>query len=203
VPLPYQKVDAMADKIETPDKQNSVLSMGMTTRLAMDDPDYPAAMLANRIFGGTFASRLLRRVRDKEGFSYDVRSNFNVNGKDDGATFNISAICAPHNLPKAEAAVRDERAKALKDGFTAEEVAAERKAWLDQLVVIRAQDGSLATTLLSRERFGRTMKFDETMEAKVAALSADEVNAAFRKHVDAAALSVVRAGDFKKAGVLQ
>jgi hypothetical protein len=46
-------------------------------------------------------------------------------------------------------------------------------------------------------------EFDETMEAKVAALSAEEVNAAFRKHVDAASLGVVRVGDFKKAGVLQ
>ena len=71
------------------------------------------------------------------------------------------------------------------------------------MVVNRSTDGALAGTLLSHERFGRTMKFDEAMEAKVAALSADEVNAAFRKHVDAAALSVVRAGDFKKAGVLQ
>jgi zinc protease len=99
--------------------------------------------------------------------------------------------------------VRDELAKALKDGFTADEVAAERKAWLEALVVGRSQDGSLAGTLLNRERFGRTMKFDEAMEAKVATLTVDEVNAAFRKHVDLAALSVTRAGDFKKAGVLQ
>ena len=47
------------------------------------------------------------------------------------------------------------------------------------------------------------MKFDEAMEAKVAALTPEEVNAAFRKHADPAALSVVRAGDFKRAGVLQ
>jgi len=203
VPLPYDKVDAISHKIETPDKQNSLLSIGMTTRLAMDDPDYPAAMLANRIFGVTFASRLLRRVRDKEGLSYNIRSSFTVNGKDDGATFNISAICAPQNLPKAEAAIRDELARAVKEGFTAEEVTAERKAWLEQLVVDRTQDGSLANTLLARERFDRTMKFDQAMEGRVASLTAGDVNAAFRKLVDPAAMSFVRAGDFKKAGVLQ
>lgn len=203
VPLPYNKVEAISDKIETPDKQNALFTTGMNTRLAMDDSDYAAAMLANRIFGGTFASRLVRRIRDKEGLSYNVRSSFDVNGKDDGAMFIVQAICAPQNAPKVEAAFKEELARALKDGFTAEEVAAERKAWLEQLVVVRTQDGSLASTLLSRERFGRTMKFDEAMEGKVATLTAEQVNEAFRKHVDPAALSYIRAGDFKKAGVLQ
>jgi zinc protease len=41
------------------------------------------------------------------------------------------------------------------------------------------------------------------MEAKISALTPDQVNEAFRKHLDPAALSYVRAGDFKKAGVLQ
>jgi zinc protease len=203
VPLPYQKIDAISKKIETPDKQNALFIAGMTTHMAMDDADYPAAMLANRIFGGTFASRLVHRIRDKEGLSYGVNSSFNVNAKDDGATFTMTAICAPQNLPKVEAAFREEVARALKEGLTADEVAAERKAWLEQLLVGRSQEGSLAATLLNRERFGRTMKFDEAMEAKIATLTADQVNEAFRKHIDAAALSVVRAGDFKKAGVLQ
>jgi len=47
------------------------------------------------------------------------------------------------------------------------------------------------------------MKFDEAMEAKIAGLTLDQVNEAFRKHVDPSSLRVVRAGDFKKAGVLQ
>jgi zinc protease len=203
VPLPYAKVEPAGRKIETPDKQNAVFSAGMTTRLSMDDADYAAAMLANRILGGTFSSRLVHRIRDKEGLSYGVNSGFNVNGKDDGATFNVSAICAPQNLPKVEATFKEELARALKDGFTAEEVAAEKKAWMEQLVVVRTQDGSLASTLLNRERFDRTMKFDEAMEAKVGTLTLEQVNEALRKHVDPAAISYVRAGDFKKAGVLQ
>ena len=203
VPLPYSKVEPIVRKIETPDKQNALLSAGMTTRLSMDDPDYAASMLANRIFGGTFSSRLTHRIRDKEGLSYGVNSGFNVNGKDDGATFSMSSICAPQNLPKVEATFKEELARALKDGFTADEVAAEKKAWLEQLIVVRTQDGSLASTLLSRERFDRTMKFDEAMEAKVGTLTVEQVNEAFRKHVDPAAINYVRAGDFKKAGVLQ
>ena len=47
------------------------------------------------------------------------------------------------------------------------------------------------------------MKWDEALEAKVAALTPQQVSDAFRKHIDPSNLSVVKAGDFKKAGVLQ
>jgi len=47
------------------------------------------------------------------------------------------------------------------------------------------------------------MEFDKALEAKVAALTADRISTAFRSHVDPAALTIVKAGDFKKAGVLQ
>jgi zinc protease len=200
---PYKKVDAMDRVIETPDKENAVFNAGMNTPLAMDDPDYAAMMLANRMFGASFSSRLVHRIREQDGFSYDVRSAVSVANKDDGTSFTVSAISAPKNAPKVEADVREELARALKDGFTASEVAAEKKAWKDALNLQRSEDGSLANLLLARERFGRTMKFDEALEARIDTLTLDEVNAAFRKHVDAAAFSFVKAGDFKKAGVLQ
>jgi predicted Zn-dependent peptidase len=41
------------------------------------------------------------------------------------------------------------------------------------------------------------------MDAKLGALTVEQVNAAFRRHVDASALSIVKAGDFKAAGVYQ
>jgi len=57
--------------------------------------------------------------------------------------------------------------------------------------------------MAARSRFDRTLKFDEAMDAKVSALTAEQVTAAFRKHLDPSTLVVVKSGDFKKAGVLQ
>ena len=45
------------------------------------------------------------------------------------------------------------------------------------------------------------MEWDAKLEAAVAALTSEQVNQAFRKHVDPAAVSIVKAGDFEKAGV--
>jgi zinc protease len=123
--------------------------------------------------------------------------------KDDGGTFAGMAISAPQNVPKVEASFKDELARTLKDGFTADEVAAAKKAWLDEQAVARAQDQGLVATLVRRDFYDRTMKFDEAVEAKIAALTPEQVSDAFRRHIDPSTLSYVKAGDFKKAGVLQ
>ena len=47
------------------------------------------------------------------------------------------------------------------------------------------------------------MMWDEKLEAAVAALTPAQVSEAFRRHVDPAALSIVKGGDFKKAGAFQ
>jgi zinc protease len=54
--------------------------------------------------------------------------------------------------------------------------------------------------LALREQAGRTMKWDEQLEAKIQALTPDQINAAFRRHMDPAGLSIVKAGDFKTVG---
>jgi zinc protease len=203
VVTPYQKTEPGNVKIETPDKQNATLLAGMQIRMSDEDADYAAMELANFILGGSFGSRLVHRIREQEGLSYGVRSGFDAPTKMDSADFTAQLIAAPQNVPKAEASLKDELARVLKDGFSEEEVVAARKALLEESVVGRTQDQGLARLLAGRERFGRTMRFDEAFESKIAALTAEEVNAAVRRHLDLAGLAIVKAGDFKKAGVLQ
>ena len=199
----YRKVAAVNRKIETPDKQNALFVAGLNAEMKDDDPDYPAMLVANYQFGGSGASRLFHRIRDKEGLSYGIGSRFSVPPKDDGASFMVYAISAPQNTPKVETSFREELARTVKDGFTAEEVADAKKSWLEEQMVARSDDDGLMDMLTVAERFDRTMKWQEELEAKVAALTPEQVSAAFRRHVDPAALIFVKAGDFKKAGVLQ
>jgi zinc protease len=199
----YRVVDAINHKIETPDKANAYLLGGMLAKMTDTDPDYAAITIANMIFGGNPNSRLFQRIRVKDGLSYSVQFFGSVPTKDDAATFMVMAIAAPQNVPKVEAAFQEEMAKALKDGFTADEVEKAKKTWLDQQTVARTEDASIASLLMTRERWGRTMDWDVKLEAAVAALTPQQVNEAFRRHVDPAALSLVKGGDFKKANVYQ
>ena len=164
------------------------------------DPDYPAMVLANYMFGGSITSRMEDRIRNREGLSYGVNSGFTAPSEGNAARFEGRAISNPKNTPKVEASFRDELAKTLAGGFTAEEVAAAKKAIRDQSMVGRSQDQQLLRLIATREEYGRTLEWDEQMDAKLDALTVDQVNAAFRKHMDPSAISIVKAGDFKAAG---
>src|SRR5205085_2819071 len=109
----------------------------------------------------------------------------------------------PQNTSKVEASFQDELARTIKDGFTAQEVAAAQKSLLEQQTVARSQDQTLARLLSNRERFDRTMKFDAGLEARIASLTAGQVTEALRRHFDPASLVIVKAGDFRKAGGAQ
>jgi zinc protease len=200
---PYRKVAPMDRTIETPDKQNAVFVAAMFIKLSDEDPDYPALLLANYMLGGSPGARLYKRLHVTEGVSYSALSVLQVPTREDGGVFAGTAIGPPQKVPQVEASFKDELARTLKDGFAADEVAAAKTAWLQEQSAARAKDQTLAATLSRREYYGRTMKFDEALEAKVAALTPGQVSEAFRRHIDPSALSYVRAGDFKKAGVLQ
>ena len=62
----------------------------------------------------------------------------------------------------------------------------------------RTQDRTLAGRLASYSFAKRTFAWDIALEKRIRSLSAAEVNAALRKHIDPARLAVVLAGDFKK-----
>ena len=200
---PYRKVDPANLKVETPDKENAVSLAEELVKMSDEDPDYPAMIMGNYLLGGTFSSRLVTRIRHKEGLSYGVQTQFSAPTKDDGGSFLMFAMSNPPNAPKVEASFMDEMARTLKEGFTADELGAAKKSWLEERVVARSNDQSLMSLLTSRLRWDRTLQFDQNLEDKVSALTGDQVSAALRKAIDLKQLVYVKAGDFKKAGVYQ
>jgi zinc protease len=199
----HVKVEAINHKIETPDKQNAIFLTGMALKMNDEDADYAALTIAGMVFGGSPNSRLFQRIRVKDGLSYGAGAGFSMPTKDDAGMLSGYAIAAPQNMPKVEAAFNEELARALKDGFTADEVQKAKKTWLDERTVARAEESSIAGMLMARERWNRTLEWDAKLEAAVAALTPEQVNEAFKRHVDPAAISIVKGGDFKKAGVYQ
>jgi zinc protease len=198
---PYQKIAPVNKSIETPDKQNAMFAAGIRLNLSSNDADYPAMVLANYLLGGGFLnSRLATRIRQKEGLSYGISSGLTAASKEKNGSFRVNAIAAPQNIEKVEAATKEELEKALKDGFTAEEVAAAKAGWLQSQNVNRSADAAIASTLSARDFDDVTMTWDADLERKVSALTPQQILDAMRRHLDLTALSIVKAGDFKKAG---
>jgi zinc protease len=199
----YSAIKPVNLKIETPDKQNARFTAQLNFKMSDTDPDYPALVVANYMFGGSITGRAPNRIRNVEGLSYGVNSILAVPTEGTMARFGGTAISNPKNGPKVEASFSDELAKTLKEGFTADEVEKAKTAIHDTRVVGRSQDGQLLRLIADRAEYDRTLKWDEDMDAKIAALTVDQINAAFRRHIDASALSIVKAGDFKANGVYQ
>jgi zinc protease len=204
-PLPFERVPAryfdrpaFENAFVTPDKANAVLRGGLNVRMRDDHPDYPAITLANYLLGGPSTARVPARVREKEGLSYSTFTTFNSSPFDESAEFRVSSIFAPQNRGRVERAIREELERAVRAGFTAGEVEEGRKSLLEARRMARTQDRALVGRLGSYLFVKRTFAWDIEFESKIAALSADQVNAALRRHIDPARLSVVVAGDFQK-----
>ena len=196
----FQNISPVNETIETPDKANAFFAAGLRLNLHDQDPDYPALVMGNYMLGGGFLnSRLATRIRVKDGLSYGVSSNIVAKADDKDGRFQAFAIAAPQNIVKVESAFKEELDRALKDGFTAKEMDADRTGWVQAQQVNRSEDRSLVQTLASRDYDGRTMAWDSALEKKILALTPDDVAAALRRHIDPKQISIVKAGDFKKA----
>jgi zinc protease len=184
-------------EIKTPDKANATFTAGLTFGLRDDDPDYAAMVIGNYILGsGALSSRLGDRIRQKEGLSYGVNSGLSVSSQDQRATLTIMAICNPQNMGKVQKAAQEELERLLRDGVTAEELTKAKEGFLQAQKVGRANDNALAGLLSNLRYLGRTMNYEAGVESKIADLTAEQVNAALRKHVDPKKLVIVTAGDF-------
>src|SRR5437762_9742283 len=123
--MPVQRIERLAptslagskEEILTPDKANAVFAAGLAFPLKETDSEYAALRLGNFIFGGgTLSSRLGNRIRQKEGLSYGVTSQFTASTVDPLATFMVNASTNPVNMDRVERAVAEELNEFLTNG---------------------------------------------------------------------------------------
>ena len=197
VPDPIVPVQAQRFTLATPDKQNATFIASLPVPLSDTDADYPALTVANYLLGSGGSSRLWKRIRETEGLSYDVRSSVSWNTQEPHSDWKASAIFAPQNRAKVEAAFNDELAKALKTGFTAQELAESQRGLLSFRRLSRAQDGVLASALANNLHLDRTFAVSARVDDAIAKLTVEQVNDALRRYVKPTDLVTVWAGDFK------
>jgi zinc protease len=199
VPNPSYAMPPTQLKLETPDKANAYFASQLRFALRDEDPDYAPMLLANYIVGGGTGSMLWKRIREKEGVSYGVGSGFFASPYEPSANWIATAIYAPQNAKRLDQAFREELARVMRDGFTAQEAQDAKNGLLQRRVLERAQDASLAGILANMLEIDRTMAFSAMVDRQLAATTPEQASAAFRKYVDPAKLASIYAGDFAKA----
>ena len=200
----HAEVAPVARRLPAPDKPNAVLLARQNLPLRVTDAHYPALVVANHVLGGgALKSRLGDRIRQKDGLSYGVHSSVQADdspgGQDDAGSLVIQAIAAPENIDRVDAAMREELARLVTDGITEAELRDAVSGLLTEREQARASDETVAGMLQDQLFFNRTMAFTAGLDEAYRALTVEQVNAAIRRYLDPAKVSVVAAGDFAAA----
>ncbi|MDX3904080.1 MAG: pitrilysin family protein [Pigmentiphaga sp.] len=198
VPDPYRTVPAERFDISLPDKANAFFLSTMPVQLQDTDPDYPAAMLANYLLGSSETSRLWTRIREREGLSYDVRSQLSASAYEPSGQWTMYAIYAPSNRAKLETALKEEVERVLREGFSEQEVKDGIASLMNLRYLARAQDRRLMATWSDYLDQDRTFAFAADSDRKLQALTTEQVNAALRKYFKPENFSTAMAGTFKQ-----
>jgi zinc protease len=194
----HKMIPLKTEKLQTPDKENTTFVARVAFPLQDNAPDYPALLLADFIVGGSAGAKLFNRVREKEGLSYDVFSTLRVPTYSNNATWSFGFIANPQNAAKAEASLRDELKQLTNGSLSEEEFQAQRKSLLDQRLVSRGSDATLAGLLTSLSDADRTFAYVQDIETRMMALRKSDFEAMLKKYIDLATMSSFVAGDFSK-----
>ncbi|WP_410216735.1 M16 family metallopeptidase [Paracoccus sp. (in: a-proteobacteria)] len=160
--------------------------------LPIDDPDYFAAFVANHILGGGgFSSRLMAEIREKRGLTYGVGTSL-ASGLY-GQTW--QGGMAGSNATTAEAVdlIRQEWSR-LSEGVTDQELT-DAKTYLTGEYPLRFDgNGRIASILSGMQLIGLPIDYIDARNAKVEAVTAEDVTRVAERLLDTDQLRFVLVG---------
>jgi zinc protease len=159
-------------------------------------PLYPALEVMNAAFGGLFTSRINQNLREDKGYTYGVYSGFRYD-RTPGPFIIAGSVRA--NVTGASVTELLKEARAMADQPLApSELAGARNAELLSLPNRFETNGDIGASLAETFVFGLPLDYYSELPARLAAVTAADVQAAAQRYLDPARLLVVAVGERKK-----
>lgn len=150
--------------------------------LKRGDPDFYALQVGNyTLGGGGFVSRLMKEVREKRGYAYSVYSYFAPRQLE--GPFEIGLQTKREQAGDALKVARDVLDGFLVQGPSAQELAAAKKNLVDGLALRIDSNAKLLGYLSVIGFYKLPLTYLDDFPGKIHAVTADDVRAAFRRHV--------------------
>jgi zinc protease len=195
---PFINNDVKEIMLNCPDKEMAIVAQAFNFPMRDDHPDFAALKIANYMFGENMNSRLMNRIREKEGISYGAGSHIDISRHEETACFNIYAMAAPDSVSRAKRAIDEEWQRFLKEGIGDTELKnAQESIWLTFENVL-ANDGYVANALARDMEVNRDFFYRENFYLRIKALKTDEVMAAMHRWWGKGAFSRVTACDLQR-----
>ncbi len=192
-PLPDEPLKSW---VPMKDKANVDVVIGHPSQLRRANPDYLAAVIANRALGqSTLSSRLGLKVRDEMGLTYGINSSFAESGLGDGP-FLIGVTVAASNIQLAIDTTMEIISDYLDEGIREDELSDEQSSVAGSFKVGLATNGGMAGQLAGAELYGLGTNYLDEFPALIKGLTKDEIDAAIRKYIHVERAATVIAGTF-------
>ena len=199
LPDPLPKAQGLVLNEALKDKANAMVFASLKLPLSDSDADFPALRIAAHVLGASgFDSRLLTRLRQKDGLSYGVGAWLNASSFEPHGELGWAAIFAPENRARVQAALDEELARLVRDGITPAELETAKRAMKAENDTWRAEDNTVAGALADQLQRDRQFAWDAEHEARLAATTLAQVNAAIRRWIAPARANWSWAGDFDR-----
>ncbi|APX13374.1 M16 family metallopeptidase [Tateyamaria omphalii] len=161
--------------------------------IEQDDPDFFAARVLNQVIGaGGFESRLMTEVREKRGLTYGVYS-FLV-PMDHAATLQGQVASSNETVAEAVSVIRDEWARAAAEGVTEEELEAAKRYVTGAYPLRFDGNAQIARIMVGMQMLGLPIDYIATRNAKVEAVTMDDVRRVAGELLDPEGLHFVVVG---------
>jgi predicted Zn-dependent peptidase len=184
--------------IELVGREGSVQS---NIRLARSAPtrsqtQWPATSIANLIFGGLFASRLVENLRERHGYTYSPGSS--IRHARAGSSLVIEADVGTESTAAALIETRYELGRLAVEGVTTEELDSARRYAVGTFAFLTATQSGLAETLATLALAGVGPGYLTSHPAALAKTTKAEVDDAARAFFGPAGFVSVVVGDAEK-----
>jgi len=179
-PVPVNKPSA----VNVADAQQVQDSVELSEQLNINrfDPDYYPIQLGTHVLGGGFyATRLYHDLRQVAGYVYTV--DVGLSASKTRATYSVSYGCDPENVSKARALIERDLNQMKTEAVTAAELHQAKALLLRQIPLSESSEEAVAGGMLVRAQIG--LPLDEPLRAanRYVQLNADDVKAAFNRHL--------------------
>jgi len=144
-------------------------------------PDYAPLKVMTAILGGGMASRFFSDLRDKQALAYSTGAQYPA--RLDTSGFVAILGTAPANVPKAEAALREQLARIQNEPASAEEVAVARSYVIGSQAMDRRTNARQAWYLAAGELAGVSHEFFDTYVANVKKVTSADVQRVARRYL--------------------
>lgn len=192
LPLPAAARLGPISLVARPGSLQSNIRLGRSAP-SRSDPDWPAAALANLVFGGLFASRLVENLRERHGYTYSPGSAIR-HGRA-ASSFVVEADVATLATAAALVETRYELGRMAVGGVSDDELDSARRYAVGTFSFLTATQSGLADMLATLSLAGVGPAYLTNYPAAVTKTTRGEVEAAARRYFAPATLLTVIVGE--------